>query len=102
MGFEGGMTWSAPTLTSWLPRMPKRWGALRVERISAATPAARQEAARRGPATDKITSDEDEVWGHGVDLGDHLLEEPGFGELLKVDVAHLDDAEVLANQGDRG
>ncbi len=46
-------------------------------------------------ATDKITRDEDEVWGHGVDLGDHLLEEPGFGELLKVDVAHLDDAEVL-------
>lgn len=50
---------------------------------------------RKRAATDEIARDQDEVWRHVVGQGDHLLEEGGFGELLQVDIAYLNDAEVL-------
>ena len=53
-----------------------------------------------GAAADKIAGDQDQVWRHGVDLGDHFFEEPGFGVLLKVDIAQLNDAEVLKAVGE--
>ena len=72
-----------------------------MERISAATPAATPgDLESEGAAADEIAGDQDEVWRQGVDLGDHFLEEPGFGELLQVDIAHLDDAEVLEAVGE--
>ena len=50
---------------------------------------------RKWAAADEIAGDQDKVWGQGVDLGDHLLEEIGFGELFQVNIAQLDDTEVL-------
>ena len=47
-----------------------------------------------GAAADVVAGDEDEVRVEGVDLGDDPLEKEGFGELFKVDVGDLDDAEV--------
>ena len=51
-------------------------------------------------AADKIAGDQHEIGRHGVDLGDHLLEEPSFGELLQVDITHLNDPEVLKAVGE--
>jgi hypothetical protein len=42
---------------------------------------------------DEVSGEKDEVRVESVGLGDDVLEEPGFGELLEVDVADLDDAE---------
>jgi len=50
-------------------------------------------------AADEVSGDEDEVWSHGVDLRDHVLEEVGLGEFFEMDVAELDDAEVLEGVG---
>ena len=55
---------------------------------------------REGAAADEVSGDEDEVGVEGVDLGDHSFEEGGLGVLLEVDVAHLDDAEVLEAVGE--
>ncbi len=54
---------------------------------------------RERAAADEVAGDEDEVGSHGVGFGDHALEEVGFGVLLEVDVAHLDDAEALEAVG---
>ena len=51
-------------------------------------------------AADEVACDEDEVRGEAIDLGDHVLEEVGLGELLEMDVAELDDAEVLEAVGE--
>ena len=53
-----------------------------------------------GAAADEVSGDEDEIGGHAVDFGDHALEEVGLGELLEVDVAHLDDAKALEAVGE--
>jgi len=55
---------------------------------------------RERAAADEVTRNQDEVWRHGVGLGDHLLEEVGFGELLQVNIAYLNDAEVLEAVGE--
>jgi hypothetical protein len=52
-----------------------------------------------GAAADVIAREEDEVRIEHVGLLDHALEEEGLGVLLQVDVAHLDDAEVLESVG---
>src|SRR6202789_4672280 len=49
---------------------------------------------------DEVPGDENEIGGEGVDLGDHFFEEGGFGVLLEVDVAYLDDAEALEAVGE--
>ncbi len=51
-------------------------------------------------AADEVSGDEDEVGGESVDLRNHLLEKPGFGVLLEVKVAHLDNAEALEGVGE--
>ena len=53
-----------------------------------------------GTAADEVSGDENEIGFEGVDLSDHFFEERGLGVLLKVDVAHLDDAEVLEAVGE--
>jgi len=50
-------------------------------------------------AADEIASNQDQVRGEGVDLGHHVLEEVGLGELLQVEVAHLNDTKVLKAVG---
>jgi len=53
-----------------------------------------------GATADVVAGDKDEIRVEVVDLFDHALEEEGFGVLLQVDVAHLDDAEVLEGVGE--
>lgn len=53
-----------------------------------------------GSTADEVSGDEDEVGLEGIDLGDHAFEEVGLGELLEVDIAHLDDAEALKGVGE--
>ena len=52
-----------------------------------------------GTAADIVAGDEDEVGIEVVDLVNQALQEEGFGVLLEVDVAHLDDAEVQEGVG---
>ena len=49
---------------------------------------------------DEVSGDENEIGFEGIDLGNHFFEERRFGVLLEVDVAHLDDAEVLEAVGE--
>lgn len=52
--------------------------------------------------TDEVAGDQDEIGLEGVGLPDDLFQEPGLGVLLQVDVADLDDAEVLEGIGKVG
>ena len=54
----------------------------------------------KGAAADEIAGNQDEVRGEAVDLVDHVLEEVRFGELLEMEVAHLNDAEVFEAGGE--
>lgn len=47
-----------------------------------------------GAAGDEVAGEEDEVRIEAVHDSDGMLEEPGLGELLEVDVGDLDDVEV--------
>lgn len=53
-----------------------------------------------GATADEVASDKDEVRGECIDLGDHAFEEKGFGVLLEVNIAHLDDAKALERVGE--
>ena len=53
-----------------------------------------------GSAADEVSGDEDKVRSHGIDLRDHVLQEVGLGELFEVDVAELNDPEVLEAVGE--
>jgi hypothetical protein len=53
-----------------------------------------------GAHGDKVSGEEDEVGVKGVDAVDDVLEEVGFGELVEVDVAELDDAEAVEGSGE--
>ena len=52
-----------------------------------------------GSHGDEVAGDEDEVGGEIVDLVDDALEEEGFGELVEMNIADLDDAEVVEGVG---
>ncbi len=52
-------------------------------------------------AADKVAGNEDEIRGKRVDLRHHVFEEVRLGELLEVNIAHLNDAEVFEGVGER-
>ena len=52
-----------------------------------------------GAVGDEIAGEEDEVGGKGVDAVDDAFEEEGFGVLVEVDVAELDDAIAVEGGG---
>ena len=76
------------------------WGLEGGEDLGGEASGAPRDCEREWTAADEVSGDEDEVRGEGVDLGDHVLEEPGFGVLLEMDVAHLDDAEAQEAVGE--
>ena len=55
-----------------------------------------------GAVGDEVAGEEDEVRGKGVDLVNDALEEEGFGVLVEVDVADLDDAVAVEGIGQVG
>ena len=55
---------------------------------------------RDGAVGDEVAGEEDEVCGKRVDLADDALEEEGFGVLVEVDVAELNDAIAVEGGGE--
>ena len=53
-----------------------------------------------GAVGDEVAGDENEVWSESVDFVDDALEEEGFGVLVEVDVAELDDAIAVEGVGE--
>ena len=52
-----------------------------------------------GAVGDEVAGEQDEVGGEGVDVADDAFEEEGFGVLVEVDVAELDDAVAVEGGG---
>ena len=53
-------------------------------------------------AADVVAGDENQLRGKRVDAFDDVLQEPGLGVLLEVEVAHLDEAKALEGVGEVG
>ena len=55
---------------------------------------------RDGTVSDKVAGEEDEVCGEGVYFADDTFEEEGFGVLVQVYVAELNDAVAVKRGGE--